>query len=50
MLSEGSGLDGAVGHRLERESDRVVVPMKLGNAGGGKDLTSGVLVEEGDGG
>ena len=37
VLSEGSGLNGAVGHRLERESDRVVVPMKLGNAGGGKD-------------
>ena len=36
VLSEGSGLNGAVGHRLERESDRVVVPMKLGNAGGGK--------------
>ena len=37
VLGEGSGLNGAVGHRLERESDWVVVPMKLGNAGGGKD-------------
>lgn len=37
MLGEGSGLNGAVGHRFVRESDRVVVPMKLGNAGGGKD-------------
>jgi hypothetical protein len=37
VLDEGSGLNGAVGHRLVRESDRVVVPMKLGNAGGGKD-------------
>jgi hypothetical protein len=36
VLDEGSGLNGAVGHRLVRESDRVVVPMKLGNAGGGK--------------
>jgi hypothetical protein len=37
VLGEGSGLNGAVGHRFVRESDRVVVPMKLGNAGGGKD-------------
>ena len=37
MLDEGSGLNGAVGHRLARESDRVVVPLKPGNSGGGKD-------------
>ena len=30
VLSEGSGLNGAVGHRLERESDRVVVPDEAG--------------------
>ena len=36
MLDEGSGLNGAVGDRFVRESDGVVVPMKLGNAGGGK--------------
>ena len=33
---EGSGLNGAAGHRSARESDRVVVPSKPGNAGGGK--------------
>ena len=36
VMDEGSGLNGAVGHRSVRESDRVVVPLKLGNAGGGK--------------
>jgi len=33
----GSGLNGAKGHRSARESDRVMVPLKPGNAGGGKD-------------
>src|SRR5271166_2251520 len=33
----GSGLNGAVRHRSERESDGVVVPLKPGNSGGGKD-------------
>jgi hypothetical protein len=37
VLDGGSGLNGAVRHRSERESDRVVVPLKPGNAGGGKD-------------
>jgi hypothetical protein len=37
VLDEGSGLNGAVRRRPTRESDRVVVPLKLGNAGGGKD-------------
>jgi len=32
----GSGLNGADRHRSERESDGVVVPLKPGNAGGGK--------------
>jgi hypothetical protein len=36
VLDEGSGLNAAEGHRSERESDRVVVPSKPGNAGGGK--------------
>ena len=34
---EGSGLNGAERHRSARKSDRVVVPPKPGNAGGGKD-------------
>ena len=34
---EGSGLNGAKWHRSWRESDRVIVPPKPGNAGGGKD-------------
>jgi hypothetical protein len=34
---EGSGLNGAEGQRSARKSDRVVVPPKPGNAGGGKD-------------
>ena len=37
VLGEGSDLNGAAGHRLRRELDRVAGPMKLGNAGGGKD-------------
>jgi hypothetical protein len=37
LMDEGSGLNGASGHRSMRESDRVVVPLKPGNAGGGKD-------------
>jgi hypothetical protein len=37
VLDEGSGLNDAAGHRCKRASDRVVVPLKPGNAGGGKD-------------
>jgi hypothetical protein len=37
VLGEGSGLNGSVRHRSARDSDRVVVPSKPGNAGGGKD-------------
>ena len=33
---EGSGLNGAKWHRSVRESDRVIVPLNPGNAGGGK--------------
>jgi hypothetical protein len=36
-VDEGSGLNDAKGHRSMRESDRVVVPPKPGNVGGGKD-------------
>ena len=35
-LGEGSNLNGAARHRLMRKSDRVIVPPKPGNAGGGK--------------
>ena len=37
VRGEGSGLHGAARHRPARESDRVIVPPKPGNAGGGKD-------------
>ena len=37
MRDEDSGLNGAARCRSERESDRVVVPLKPGNSGGGKD-------------
>ena len=37
MAGEGSGLNDAKWHRSTRESDRVMVPLKPGNAGGGKD-------------
>jgi hypothetical protein len=36
-LSEGSGLNVAFRRRLGWESDRVVGPLRPGNAGGGKD-------------
>jgi hypothetical protein len=37
VLDEGSGLNGVEGHGSKRESDRVIVPSKPGNAGRGKD-------------
>ena len=37
MHDGGSALNDAVRRRSARESDRVVVPWKPGNAGGGKD-------------
>ena len=37
MGDGGSGLSGAKWHRSARESDRVIVPLKPGNSGGGKD-------------
>jgi hypothetical protein len=36
VRDEGSGLNDAKWHRSARESDRVVVPSKPGNSGGGK--------------
>jgi hypothetical protein len=36
-MNEGSGLNDVAGRRLWRVSDGVIVPSKLGNAGGGKD-------------
>ena len=35
-MNEGSGLNDAARRRFMRESDRIVVPVKLGNSGGGK--------------
>ena len=37
VLGEGSGLNDADWHRSARESDGVMVPLKPGNSGGGKD-------------
>jgi hypothetical protein len=37
VLDEGSDLNGAARQRSRRESDRVIVPLKPGNAGGGKN-------------
>ena len=37
VLDEGSGLNEAIGRRSAWESDRVIGPVKPGNAGGGKD-------------
>jgi hypothetical protein len=37
VCDEGSGLNGAVRRWSARVSDRVIVPPKPGNAGGGKD-------------
>ena len=36
-MDEGCGLDGASRRQSTRESDRVVRPLRPGNAGGGKD-------------
>jgi hypothetical protein len=37
VAGEGSGLDVVAERRLRRVSDRVIVLLRLGNAGGGKD-------------
>ena len=36
VMAEGSGLDVVAGRRLWRVSDRVIVLLRPGNAGGGK--------------
>jgi hypothetical protein len=36
-VDEGSGLNVVAGRRLRGVSDRVIVPLRPGNAGGGKD-------------
>jgi hypothetical protein len=46
--SEGSGFDAFCGGRLRRESDGVVVPMKPGNAGGGKGPDFWSAFKDGD--
>jgi hypothetical protein len=45
---EGSGLDADFGRRLRRESDGAIVPMKPGNAGGGKDPDFWNAFEDGE--
>ena len=48
VLGEGSGLNVADRRRLRRESDRVVRPLKPGNAGGGKDPDFWCAFEDGE--
>ena len=50
MRHEGSGLDAAFGRRCQRESDRVVVPLRPGNAGGGKGPDFWRAFEDGEDG
>ena len=47
-MSEGSGLNVAERRRLWRESDRVIRPLKPGNAGRGKDPDFWCAFEEGE--
>ena len=46
-MSEGSGLNVAERRRLWRESDRVIRPLKPGNASGGKDPDFWCAFEDG---
>src|SRR6266436_5148073 len=48
VLSEGSGLNVASRRRHWRESDRVIRPLKPGNAGGGKDPDFWCAFEDGE--
>ena len=48
-MSEGSGLNVAERRRLWRESDRVIRPLKPGNAGGGKGPGFWCAFEDGEG-
>jgi hypothetical protein len=47
-VSEGSGLNVAERRRLWRESDRVIRPLKPGNAGGGKGPGFWCAFEDGE--
>jgi hypothetical protein len=47
-MGEGSGLNVASRWRSWRESDRVIRPMRPGNAGGGKDPASWCAFEAGE--
>jgi hypothetical protein len=47
-VSEGSGLNVADRRRLWRESDRVVLAVRPGNAGGAKDPDFWCAFEEGE--
>ena len=47
-MREGSGLNGVVRRRPRRESDRGVVPVKPGNAGGGKAPDFWCAFEDGE--
>ena len=47
-MGEGSGLNVASRRRPLRESDRVIRPLKPGNAGGGKDLDFWCAFEGGE--
>ena len=49
-MGEGRGLNGVAGYRPERASDRVIVPLKPGNAGGGKGPDFWCAFDEGDDG
>ena len=48
MWCEGSGLNVASRRRHRRESDRVIQPLKPGNAGGGKDPDFWCAFEDGE--
>ena len=47
-MGEGSDLNVACRRRHQRESDRVIGPLKPGNAGGGKDPDFWCAFEDGE--
>ena len=49
VAGEGSGLNVACRRWLERESDRVIRPLRPGNAGGAKDPDFWRAFEDGEG-
>ena len=48
VCHEGHGLNVVLDGGVRRESDRVIVPLKPGNAGGGKDPDFWSAFEEGE--